>query len=83
VEVETGRRPGYVMISVKDVGRGMSALFIEKSLFRPFQTTKKEGMGVGLFHSRMIVDAHGGRIEVESQEGVGTTFRVLFPTPGG
>jgi hypothetical protein len=83
VEVEAGHRPGYVMVSIKDVGRGMPAVFIEKSLFRPFQTTKKEGMGIGLFHSRMIVDAHGGRIEVESQEGVGTTFRVLLPAPGG
>ena len=83
VEIEIGRQAGCVMVSVKDAGRGMSAAFIEKSLFRPFKSTKKEGMGIGLFHSRMIVDAHKGRIEVESQEGVGTTFRILFPVPGG
>lgn len=83
VEIETGHRTGFALVSVIDKGCGMSADFIEKSLFRPFKTTKKQGMGIGLFHSRMIVDAHGGRIEVESQEGVGTTFRVLFPVQGG
>ena len=57
----------------------MSREFIEKSLFRPFQTTKKQGMGIGLYHCKTIVEAHGGRIEVESEEGKGTTFRVLLP----
>jgi signal transduction histidine kinase len=36
-------------------------------------------MGIGLFHSRTIVEAHGGRIEVQSAEGKGTTFRVVLP----
>ena len=57
----------------------MSKEFMEQSLFRPFKTTKKNGMGIGLFQSKMIVEAHGGRMEVESEENVGTTFRVLLP----
>jgi signal transduction histidine kinase len=57
----------------------MSKEFMEQSLFRPFKTTKRQGMGIGLFQSKMIVEAHQGRIEVESEEGRGTTFRVFLP----
>ena len=69
----------FVEVPVRDNGCGMSRDFIDKSLFRPFQTTKKQGMGIGLYHCKTIVEAHGGRIEVESEEGRGTTFRVLLP----
>ncbi|MEJ2733355.1 MAG: ATP-binding protein, partial [Anaerolineae bacterium] len=44
-----------------------------------FYSTKDEGMGVGLFLSQGIVQQHGGRIEVESQPGAGTTFTVWLP----
>ena len=57
----------------------MSASFIERSLFRPFQTTKKNGLGIGMFQSKMIVEVHGGRIAVESEPGKGTTIRVYLP----
>ena len=53
------------------------------SLFKPFQTTKKQGLGIGLFHSKKIVEAHGGRIEVESERGEGSTFTVLLPSKKG
>lgn len=79
IRITTGRQDGFAVLSVADTGCGMSREFIEKSLFRPFQTTKKKGMGIGLYHSKMIVEAHGGRIEAESEEGGGTTFRVLLP----
>ena len=64
---------------VADNGCGMAPEFLRGSLFRPFQTTKKEGFGIGMFQSKMIVEAHGGRVEVESQLNRGTTFRVLLP----
>jgi len=57
----------------------MTPEFIAQSLFRPFQTTKKNGLGIGMFQSKMIVEAHGGRFSVESAPGKGTTFRVFLP----
>ena len=83
ITVSTSRRDNWVVISVRDNGRGISREFIEKSLFRPFQTTKKQGMGIGLYHCKTIVEAHGGRIEVESEEGKGTAFKVLLPVAQG
>ncbi len=80
VLVRTSRESGWVLLSVADNGCGMSPEFVAKSLFRPFQTTKKQGLGIGLFHTKTIVEAHGGRIEVESAEGEGTTFRVFLPS---
>src|SRR5271157_223741 len=79
IKVYTDYRDGWAQLSVKDNGSGMSEEFVKKRLFRPFNTTKKQGMGIGLFHCKTIVEAHGGRIEVESEEGKGTTFRVLLP----
>lgn len=79
IRLSTGRDNGFVSLTVADDGCGMSADFIQSSLFKPFQTTKKQGLGIGLYHSKTIVEAHGGRIEVESEGGLGTTFRVLLP----
>ena len=80
-EIRIGARAvkGALIVSVADSGCGMSRTYIEQSLFRPFRSTKKDGMGIGLFQSRMIVEAHGGTMEVESEEGHGTTFRVRLP----
>ena len=79
IRVSTDQIDGWAVLSVRDNGCGMSKEFIERSLFRPFQTTKSRGMGIGLFHSKKIVEAHHGRIEVESDAGKGSTFRVMLP----
>lgn len=79
IRITTGQKGGWAVLSVGDNGCGMSKEFMALSLFRPFKTTKKQGMGIGLFQSKMIVEAHQGRIEVESEEGRGTTFRVFLP----
>ena len=79
IHVTTESVDGWAMLVVSDNGHGMSREFIERSLFQPFQTTKSHGLGIGLFHSKMIVEAHHGRIEVESAEGRGSTFRVFLP----
>lgn len=79
IRVATGLRDGGVLLTVSDTGTGMSKEFVARSLFQPFQSTKPRGLGIGLFHSRKIVEAHLGRIEVDTKEGTGSTFRVLFP----
>lgn len=71
---------GKVMFSVSDTGTGISRSFIEQRLFRPFATTKRSGVGLGLYTCREIVQANGGSIEVSSEEAVGTTFRVVLPS---
>ena len=66
-------------IRVIDEGCGIPEDFMRRHLFTPFKTTKKNGMGIGLFQSKMIVEAHGGKIEVQSQVNKGTTFIVHLP----
>ncbi|HEY9283516.1 MAG TPA: ATP-binding protein, partial [Pyrinomonadaceae bacterium] len=69
-----------VFLSVADTGAGMTEEFIRTRLFRPFATTKARGVGLGLYTCREVVEAHGGRIEVESKKGQGTRFRVVLPS---
>jgi signal transduction histidine kinase len=66
--------------SVGDTGEGMSRRFIEERLFHPFATTKRTGVGLGLYTCREVVVANGGSIAVQSQERVGTTFTVVLPS---
>lgn len=73
----TGERSAY--LSVADNGCGMSEDFLRNSLFRPFHTTKKNGIGIGMFQSKTIVMAHGGRLDVSSQPGRGSTFTIHLP----
>jgi signal transduction histidine kinase len=72
-----------VLVSVTDSGCGMSESFIRERLFRPFQSTKKKGLGIGLFQCRAIVQAHGGGIQVTSEPQKGTTFIVSLPVSVG
>jgi putative PEP-CTERM system histidine kinase len=81
IRVETTQHNGWVVLSVADNGCGMTPEFVQRSLFRPFQTTKKRGIGIGMFQCKIIVEAHRGRIEVESEPGKGSSFRVLLPVP--
>jgi signal transduction histidine kinase len=67
------------VLSVADNGCGMSEAFVRESLFRPFQSTKKNGLGIGMFQARAVVEAHGGSIQVHSEPDKGTTFYVSLP----
>lgn len=79
ITVETTRQGEWVALSVNDNGCGMTEQFIKNSLFRPFRSTKKQGLGIGMFQSKTIIEAHQGKIHVESKLGAGTTFRVMLP----
>jgi putative PEP-CTERM system histidine kinase len=79
VQVSTRLEANWAVLSVRDNGSGMSREFLANGLFRPFQTTKKTGIGIGMFQSKMIVESHGGRIAVASEQGNGTTFEVFIP----
>lgn len=70
---------GWARVDVSDDGVGIPPS-TRSRLFKPFHTTKSgEGTGLGLFICRTIIDAHGGTIEVQSEEGVGTTVSILLP----
>ena len=74
---------GEMLIEVADNGTGIAPEHLPK-LFDPFFTTKPvgEGTGLGLSISHGIITGHGGRIEVSSRPGEGTTFRIFLPLPG-
>ncbi len=79
ITVSTRQEKGWAVIAVEDNGKGMGKDFLANQLFKPFKTTKSKGLGIGLYQCKTIVEAHGGRIEVESEEGVGTAVRVYLP----
>jgi putative PEP-CTERM system histidine kinase len=81
--LETKSVGGQVHLTVADTGCGMTAEFISNSLFKPFKTSKKTGMGIGMYQARTIIEAHGGRITVQSLPGRGTEFRICLPCETG
>jgi putative PEP-CTERM system histidine kinase len=80
IRVETKQEGRWALLSILDNGCGMSPAFMKDSLFRPFRTTKKKGLGIGMFQAKIIIEAHGGKIEIKSDVGIGTTVRVMLPS---
>ncbi|QIQ86224.1 XrtA/PEP-CTERM system histidine kinase PrsK [Erythrobacter sp.] len=68
-------------IDVVDSGTGMSPEFVRNSLFKPFVSSKQGGFGIGAFEAREMIRAMGGRLTVESREGIGSRFSVTLPVP--
>jgi len=80
LEISTVAEGENMQLTIRDTGSGMSRSHLSK-IFDPFFTTKRqgEGSGLGLTIARRIIQKHGGQIEIESEEGVGTTCRITFP----
>jgi PAS domain S-box-containing protein len=74
----TGSGPDAVWVAVSDTGSGIPPEKLSR-IFEPFYTTKQKGSGLGLLIVQRIVRAHGGRIELDSRVGKGTTFRLWIP----
>jgi putative PEP-CTERM system histidine kinase len=79
VVVQLLRQNGFAVITIADTGCGMSEQFMRDRLFKPFESTKATGMGIGTYEAREYVRELGGRIEVETREAEGTLFRVVLP----
>ena len=79
VWVDLARQEAYARVLVGDSGHGMSPEFLRERLFKPFQTTKQSGMGIGAYESFQYVTELGGKISVESEVDVGTRVSLLLP----
>ncbi|MHB1308171.1 MAG: sensor histidine kinase [Limisphaerales bacterium] len=77
VTLRTSAQDGGVRAAVSDQGGGLPAE--AEALFEPFNTTKRNGLGMGLAICRMIVNAHGGRVWAEPGPGQGATFHLSLP----
>lgn len=79
VWIRLARDDGMALIEVGDTGHGMSPEFVRERLFKPFQTTKPTGMGLGAYESFQYVQELGGSVKVDSAPGEGTRVRLLLP----
>ncbi len=79
VLLRLSRHGSSARLEVIDQGCGMSAEFVRERLFKPFQSTKSQGMGIGAYESRQYLQELGGKMEVESEPGQGTCISFLFP----
>jgi hypothetical protein len=79
VAVETATDGEKIVLRVRDNGCGTTEEYLKNHLFKPFRTTKKKGLGIGLYQCKQIVEAHGGTIHLESELGRGTVVNVYLP----
>jgi len=79
IRISLMREGRSAVLELADTGQGMSEDFIRDRLFRPFESTKVAGMGIGVFESREYIQELGGSLDVSSQPGVGSTFRIVLP----
>ena len=79
VFIRVFRRENYAVLEIRDEGCGMSEDFVRRQLFHPFQTTKRQGMGIGMYESFEYINSVGGSISVESKLGEGSCFSIFLP----
>ncbi|MEC3911710.1 XrtA/PEP-CTERM system histidine kinase PrsK [Sphingobium sp. CR2-8] len=79
VDLRLSTENGEAIVAIIDRGKGMSAEYIRRDLFKPFSSSKAAGFGLGAFEARTLAQAMGGRIEVESKPGAGSRFTLRLP----
>jgi putative PEP-CTERM system histidine kinase len=79
VHLQLYAQDSHAVLEVVDTGCGMSEQFVREKLFRPFQTTKPSGMGIGAYEVSQYVGEIGGLMEVESKPAAGTRIKVMLP----
>lgn len=79
VRVAIARQDDHALVVVSDTGHGMSPEFLRERLFKPFQTTKPAGMGIGAYESFQYVQELGGKVSVDSEVNAGTRVSLLLP----
>lgn len=82
VTVRVASEPPHAVLEVVDTGVGMSPEFVRDRLFKPFETSKSGGMGIGVYESAQYIRGLGGQLVVDSNLGTGTRVRVLLPLAG-
>ncbi|HLZ34743.1 MAG TPA: XrtA/PEP-CTERM system histidine kinase PrsK [Nitrospira sp.] len=80
ISIKIAQENGCVVVTVDDTGSGIPSGMLE-SLFRPSQSSRPGGLGVGLYQCKQIVEAHRGTIQIRSEAGKGTSVRIDFPLP--
>ena len=82
VKIALGRSGRFAILDIVDQGPGMDSEFIRRELFKPFQSTKRRGMGIGAYQCREYARELGGNLEAISSPGAGTTMRMTLPVAG-
>lgn len=78
VTIAAYRQGNQIVIDISDHGPGMEMSYIRDHLFRPFSTTKDQGHGIGAFQTRELIRSAGGKLDVLSTPGAGTTMRIVL-----
>jgi signal transduction histidine kinase len=80
--LHTRRGAPRIVVEIADDGPGISPEFLRESLFRPFCSTKADGLGLGVYTLRQVARLHGGTVRIQSEPGAGTRVRFHFPADG-
>jgi len=78
ISIAVAQSNGAAIITVNDTGRGVSSAVLGR-LFRPLQSNRPGGLGIGLYQCKKIIEAHGGTIQFRSEEGKGTQVQIALP----
>lgn len=79
VRINCRKQGNDVAVNITDTGVGMTEAFMSNHLFKPFESTKEGGFGIGAYEARALAISMGGQLRVESRVGKGTTFTLLLP----